>query len=43
MLAAGLSPSKQIIHTVAIQLKDGKKSLLEIDDTIYSALIKKLF
>jgi hypothetical protein len=40
---AGLSAKSKGIHTVAIQFKDGKKSLIEIDDKIYSTLIKVLF
>lgn len=40
---AGLSAKSKGIHTIAIQFKDGKKSLIEINDKIYSALIKKLF
>lgn len=40
---AGLSAKSKGIHVVAIEFKDGKKSLIEVDDKIYSALIKKLF
>lgn len=40
---AGLSAKSKGTHTVAIQFKDGKKSLIEIDDKIYKALMKKLF
>jgi hypothetical protein len=42
-LLAGLSAKSKGTHVVAVEFKDGKKSLLEIDDKIYSALIKKLF
>jgi hypothetical protein len=40
---AGLSAKSKGTHVVAIEFKDGKKSLLEINDKIYSALMKKLF
>ncbi|MGE8080527.1 hypothetical protein [Peribacillus loiseleuriae] len=40
---AGLSAKSKGTHTVAIQFKDGKKSLIEVNDKIYSALVKKLF
>lgn len=42
-LLAGLSAKNKGIHIVAIKFKDGKKSLLEINDKIYAALIQKLF
>ena len=42
-LAAGLSAKKNGIYTVAIQFKDGKRSLLEVDDKIYKAIISKTF
>jgi hypothetical protein len=42
-MLAGLSAKSKGTHVIAIQFKDGKKSLLEIDDKIYSALMKKLF
>ncbi|MCI3922508.1 hypothetical protein MO973_19945 [Paenibacillus sp. TRM 82003] len=42
-LLAGLSAKSKGTHVVAVQFKDGKKSLLEIDDKIYNALVKKLF
>lgn len=40
---AGLSAKSKGTHIVAIQFKDGKKSLIEIDDKIYSSLMKKMF
>lgn len=43
MLAGGLSAKSKGIYQVAIQFKDGKKSLVEIDDKIYKALIKACF
>ena len=42
-LLAGLSAKSKGTHVLAVQFKDGKKSLLEVDDKIYSSLIKKLF
>ena len=42
--AAGLVSSKNKREfTVAIQFKDGKRSLVEVDDKIYKALMKNLF
>lgn len=42
-LLAGLSAKSKGVHIVAIQFKDGKKSLIEIDEKIYKALITKCF
>jgi hypothetical protein len=42
-LLAGLSAKSKGTHIVAIQFSDGKKSLLELDDKVYTALVKKLF
>ena len=42
-LAAALSAKDKRIHIVAIHFKDGKKSLLEVDDKIYKAIITKVF
>lgn len=42
--AAGVFSAKQKgIYQIAIQFKDGKKSLIEIDDKIYKAIIKNCF
>ena len=41
--AAALSAKKKGTYVVAIQFKDGKKSLLEIDDKLYKVLVKSLF
>lgn len=41
--AAALSAKKKGTHIVAVQFKDGKKSLLEIDDKLYKVLLKSLF
>lgn len=42
-LLAGLSAKKKGVYIIALEFKDGKKSLLEVDDKIYKALLKKLF
>lgn len=42
-LAAALSAKKKGVHTMAIQFKDGKRSLLEVDDTLFKAIQKALF
>ena len=42
-ILAGLTAKNKGIYCVAIQFKDGKKSLLEVDDEIYKGLIKSLF
>lgn len=43
MLAGGLSAKTKGIYVIAIQFKDGKKSLMEVDDKIYKAIMKQLF
>lgn len=43
MIAGGLSAKNKSVVTVAILFKDGKKSLIEIDDKIYKALVKFMF
>lgn len=43
MLAGGISAKSKGIYQVAVQFKDGKKSLLEVDDKIYKSIIKCLF
>lgn len=43
MLAGGLSAKNKGIYQVAVQFKDGKKSLLEVDDKIYKAIVKGCF
>jgi len=42
-LLAGLSAKNKGVHTLAIQFKNGKKSLIEVDDEIYNAILKKCF
>jgi hypothetical protein len=43
MLAGGLSAKEKGIYQVAIQFKDGKKSLLKLDHTLYDILIERMF
>lgn len=43
MLAGGISAKSKGIYQVAVQFKDGKRSLLEVDDKIYNAIVKKCF
>lgn len=40
---AGLSAKSKGSHTVAIEFKDGKKSLIQLDKKSYSSFIKKMF
>lgn len=42
-LAGGLSAKSKGIYQIAVQFKDGKKSLLEVDDKIYKSIIKDCF
>lgn len=43
LIAGGLSAKNKKSNTVAIQFKDGKKSLIEIDGEIFKALMQKMF
>lgn len=43
MLAGGLSAKSKGIYQIAVEFNDGKRSLLEVDDKIYKALIAKTF
>jgi hypothetical protein len=43
MLAGVSSGKNKGIFQVAVQFKDGKKSLIEIDDQAYKALVKACF
>ncbi|MEK4247572.1 hypothetical protein MKZ20_20040 [Psychrobacillus sp. FSL K6-2684] len=40
---AGLSAKNKGTHTIALEFMDEKKSLIEVDDKVYSTLIKVLF
>lgn len=42
-LLAGVAAKTKGAYYVAIQFKDGKRSLLEVDDKIYKAIVKELF
>ncbi|MGG0718674.1 hypothetical protein ABE096_13915 [Robertmurraya massiliosenegalensis] len=42
-LLAGLSAKSKSTMVVAIEFKDGKKSLLEVDGKIYKSLVQKMF
>ena len=42
-LLAGLSARNKGIYSVAILWKDGKKSLIEIDDKLYKLIVKSMF
>ena len=43
MLAGAMSAKNKGVYQIAIQFKDGKKSLIEVDDKIYKALINACF
>lgn len=34
---------KKGIYLIAIAFKDGKKSLLEVDEKVYKSLLRKMF
>lgn len=42
-LLAGLSAKNKGIYTIAIKFKDGKNSLIEIDEKVYKAFLKANF
>lgn len=42
-LAAGLTAKKRKTRLVAVQFKDGRKSLLEVNDKFYRVLMTTLF
>lgn len=43
MIGGALSAKNKGTYQVAVQFKDGKRSLLEVDDKAYKALVKSLF
>lgn len=43
MLAGGLSAKEKGVYHVAIQFKNGEKSLLKIDKTFYDRIIQDMF
>ncbi|MFF2179422.1 hypothetical protein ACFVT8_23665 [Lysinibacillus sp. NPDC058147] len=42
-LLAGLTAKSKGTHVIAVEFKDGKKSLIEIDEKIYKSFIQKMF
>ena len=42
-ILAGLSAKNKGIYTIAIQWKDGKRSLIEIDDKLYKKFMAEMF
>ena len=43
MLAGGISGKSKGIYEIAIEFRDGKRSLIEVDDKCYKTIIKCLF
>ncbi|WP_195607758.1 hypothetical protein [Intestinimonas butyriciproducens] len=43
LLAGGLSAKNKGAYQIALAFKDGKRSLIEVDDKIYKALVASLF
>ncbi len=43
LLAGGLSAKNKGVYTIVISFKDGKRSLIEVDDKIYKNIIKNMF
>lgn len=43
MLAGGLSAKSKGVYQVAVEFNDGKRSLLEVDDKTYNAIVKGCF
>ncbi|WP_229386848.1 hypothetical protein [Lysinibacillus sphaericus] len=42
-LLAGLSAKNKGTHILAIEFKDGKKSLIEVNEKIYNLFLQKMF
>jgi hypothetical protein len=42
-LLAGVAGKQKGIYLIAIAFKDGKRSLLEVDEKVYKSLIAKMF
>lgn len=42
-LLAGVSAKTKGAYYVAVQFKDGKRSLMEVDEKIYRAIVKEFF
>lgn len=43
LLAGGLSAKNRGAYQISVKFKDGKKSLIEVDDKIYKTIIKTLY
>lgn len=43
MLAGALSAKNKGVYTIAINFKDGKRSLIEVNEKIYQRLVKDMF
>lgn len=43
MLAGGISAKNKGIYTIAIAFKSGKRSLIEVDDKVYKAIVTSCF
>lgn len=43
MLAGGLSWKNKGIYQIALEFNDGKRSLIEADEKVYKAIVKKCF
>lgn len=43
MIAGALSAKEKGIYTISIQFKDGKKSLIEVDEKLYKAIVQACF
>ena len=41
--AGAASAKNKGVYTIAIQFKDGKRSLVEVDDKIYKAIVQNCF
>ena len=42
-LLAGLTAKNKGVHLIAIEFKDGKRSLIEVDEKKYKTIVKNLF
>lgn len=42
-IAGGMTAKSNKIHQVSVCFKDGKRSLLEIDNEVYNMIVKKCF
>ena len=42
-LLAGVTAKTKGAYYVAVQFKDGKRSLMEVDEKIYKAIVKEMF